>query len=237
MEDLTAARDAALAAAPSWKASSVMDYWLGNDRVKGEVWIMGKPGAKLRVNALSPAGGSVLSDLACDGTSFAFEDRQTNCVLAGPCDESSIRQFFGVALAPDEFTFLSLGLPPWWDPTQASSVYDAGTGRQVITMPGPRGRQVLDYQAGQGGTWHLVKMRLEDPTGKALWTVEHKDFHAVKAANGQALHLPGASRFRSPGEKADLIVDWKQQDIGLELAPEKFELTLTPGLPLCGAPR
>ena len=49
-----------------------MDYWLGNQRAKGEVLVMGKPGAKVRFAALSPAGGSTIAEMACDGTSFAL---------------------------------------------------------------------------------------------------------------------------------------------------------------------
>ena len=73
---------------------------------------MGTPGAKVRFHALSPAGGNVMLDLACDGTSFVLVDGQRNCVRTGPCDETSIAQLLRVPLAPDEFFYLALGLTP-----------------------------------------------------------------------------------------------------------------------------
>ena len=40
----------------SFLADSTMDYWLGSQRAKGEVLVMGAVGAKMRFAALSPAG-------------------------------------------------------------------------------------------------------------------------------------------------------------------------------------
>src|SRR3954468_25056265 len=71
-------------------AESVMDYWLGKDRLKGTVLVMGTTGKKVRFNALSPAGGNVLADMACDGAKFAYVNNQNNCQLTGPCDRQSI---------------------------------------------------------------------------------------------------------------------------------------------------
>src|SRR5262245_44538734 len=53
------------ARATSFRASTRMDYWLGDDRVRSKVLIMGEAGAKVRINFLSPAGDSVMADLAC----------------------------------------------------------------------------------------------------------------------------------------------------------------------------
>src|SRR5688500_11154108 len=60
----------------SFTGSSVMDYWIGDDRVKGDVLVMGKPGAKVRFAALSPAGGNPIVQMACNGTSFVYIDQQ-----------------------------------------------------------------------------------------------------------------------------------------------------------------
>src|SRR4051812_12276139 len=69
------------AALSSFSGQSVMEYWLGKDRVKGDVLVMGKPGAHVRFAALSPAGSSTLAEMACDGTNFAYLDLQKNCQL------------------------------------------------------------------------------------------------------------------------------------------------------------
>src|SRR4051812_43828446 len=51
----------------SFVADTTMDYWLGDQRAKGEVYVMGTPGARVRFAALSPAGGSTLAEMACNG--------------------------------------------------------------------------------------------------------------------------------------------------------------------------
>src|SRR5256885_1185259 len=51
----------------SFNGEAVMDYWLGGDRFKGDVLAMAETGSKVRVAALSPAGGSTVADMACDG--------------------------------------------------------------------------------------------------------------------------------------------------------------------------
>src|SRR5438552_2366144 len=56
------------AARTSFRAESVMDYWLGKDRVKGTVLVMGTSKRQVRFNALSPQGGGVLADMACNGS-------------------------------------------------------------------------------------------------------------------------------------------------------------------------
>src|SRR5512141_2042201 len=56
----------------SFRADSTMDYWLGNQRAKGEVLVMGTVGAKVRFAALSPAGGSSMAEMACDGNNFVY---------------------------------------------------------------------------------------------------------------------------------------------------------------------
>src|SRR5262249_33627706 len=54
----------------SFKGAAVMDYWLGSDRFKGDVLAMGEAGSKVRIAALSPAGGSPIAEMACDGSRF-----------------------------------------------------------------------------------------------------------------------------------------------------------------------
>src|SRR5688572_30357006 len=73
--------DAARSAMTSFTGGSTMDYWLSGQRAKGEVLVMGTVGKKVRFAALSPAGGSTIAEMACDGTNFVYLDYQNNCVL------------------------------------------------------------------------------------------------------------------------------------------------------------
>src|SRR6185503_1517845 len=107
---------------------TLSDYWLGDKRLKGEVRMMGTPDAKVRFNALSPAGGDVLLDLACDGTNFVLIDKQNNCALTGPCDASSIAQLIRVPLAPDDFFYLAIGQTPTLDGAKGKVTWDSKRG-------------------------------------------------------------------------------------------------------------
>ena len=66
----------------------------------------------MRFAALSPAGGSTIVEMACDGTNYVYVNYQNNCALTGPCNAQSVAMFFGIELEPDDFLHLALGTPP-----------------------------------------------------------------------------------------------------------------------------
>jgi outer membrane biogenesis lipoprotein LolB len=223
----------ARARARSFKATTRMDYWLGDDRIRSKVLIMGEAGAKVRINFLSPAGDSVMADLACDGSGFVFVDQQNNCVLTGPCNADSIARFLRVRLAPDDFLSMATGTAPVLDGAQGEVTWDAKHGHEVVELTAPTGTQriVLD---GRDGRWDLVSSKRSTPDGKEVWSLEHKGFATVKDEAGAELRVPGKSRFVSPREKADLLVEWQSRTINLEISPDKFQLEPPAGLPRCG---
>ncbi len=214
----------------SFRAESVMDYWLGQNRVKGTVMVMGKPGAFVRLNALSPAGESVIADLACDGTNFVMVDFQNNCVLTGPCDETSIAQFLHVPLAPDDFFHLATGTTPVVGAATKLD-WDAKTGTETIGLAGGADTQtiVLDRRDG-----HRDLRSSHVKTAGSEWTIENKDFGDTTDDAGGKFRIPGKSRFQATGQKADLLVEWNDVKLNLDLPPSKFVLTPPPGLATCG---
>jgi hypothetical protein len=226
----------ARAALTSFTGESVMDYWLGDQRVKGTVLVMGATGAKVRFNALSPAGGDVLADMACDGTNFAYVDKQHNCQLTGPCNRSSIAALLHVELEPDDFIHLALGTPPVLDQPTGTVTWDGSKGLEKVKLEGPDGTQTIDIDA-RDGKFDVVASELKDKSGKIVWSVENADWQAVKDSAGGEHRLPGKTRFKSPREKADLLVDWKERTANVQIAPDKFTVQVPPGLPPCGAKR
>src|SRR5882757_5992238 len=130
VERLTKAKDELR----SFTGEAVMEYWLGSDRFKGEVLAMGEVGAKVRIAALSPAGGSTLAEMACDGNQFVSVNYQNNCVLTGPCNKQSIASFFGIELAPDDFLHLALGTPPVVAQPTGAVTWDAGKGLHHVEL-------------------------------------------------------------------------------------------------------
>ena len=50
----------------------------------------------------------------------------------------------------------------------------------------------------------------------------------VKDANSGEHRLPSKTRFKSPREEADLIVDWKERTVNPTIATTKFTVTVPP---------
>ncbi len=231
--DVLAFLETKRAAVASFRADSQMDYWVGDDRFRGTVWVMGKLGAYVRMNALKP-DDSVAADLACDGTSFIYIDQLNNCELMGPCNEDSIAQLLRVPLAPDDFLYLALGATPVVDGAQGTLSWDAKRAREVLQLTGSDGSQQTIELDGRGRTWNLLRSELRAADGTVIWTADHTDYGTVKDENGNGFVIPGKSNFKTPAEKSDLLVEWgDRRVVNPELGPEKFVLEPT-GAPVCG---
>lgn len=217
----------------SFTAESVMDYWLGKDRVKGTVLVMGTSQRQVRFNALSPQGGGVLADMACNGTDFAYVDFQNNCQLTGPCTRSSIAQLLRVELEPEDFFSLALGVVPIHPEATGTFVRD-DKGQERVSLESPAGKQTIVIDARDGRT-DVLSSQLVAPDGKVVWSIENTDFQVVKDASAVEHRLPGKTRFRSPRQEADLLVDWKDRAVNVTIDPAKFRVNVPAGLMTCGA--
>ncbi len=226
---LTKARDAL----SSFTAESVMDYWLGNNRAKGDVLVMGTPGAHVRLAALSPAGGSTLAELACDGATFQYIDVSHNCQLSGPCDRQSIATLLHVELDPNDFMPLALGTPPVLQTSSGKITWDSAKGVERVTLDSGAGKQTLVIDA-QGKKFDVLASELTDASGKLMWSIENTDFVDVEDSAKVTHRVPGKTRFKTPDKQSDLIVEWKERKLNNPIAAAKFQLTIPPGLPTCG---
>jgi hypothetical protein len=227
VDHLAKARDARTA----FVADANMDYWLGGQRAKGEVLVMGAIGAKIRFAALSPAGGSTMAEMACDGQTFVYVDYQNNCALTGPCDASSIAQFFHIALAPDDFVHLALGTPPVVTNPKGTVTWDAEHGWEKVELQAADGTQKLTID-DKDGRFDVIDSELVGADGKVRWSVANKDFVVVDGER-----VPGKTSFKSPENKQDLLVDWgaaANRKVNAALPPEKFQLAAPAGLKTCG---
>jgi hypothetical protein len=209
----------------SFRADSTMDFLFNDQRLKTEVIVIGQPGAHVRVNVLDPAN-AVLADLACDGTTFYYRDSQHNCELTGPCNADTIEQLFHIDLKPDDFLYLAAGTPPVMDGSATMS-WDSKAGREHVTITGAAGTETIDID-GTNGHRDPVRAEMKDATGQHVWTVENKDFTDVAGHR-----VPGATRFMPENKSNDLIVDWKQLELNVQLPADKFKFALI-GLPQCG---
>jgi hypothetical protein len=218
----------------SFTGSAVMEYWLNGDRFKGDVLAMGESGAKVRIAALSPAGGSTIAEMACDGQSFVSVNYQSNCVMTGPCSKQSIASLFGIELAPDDFLHLALGTPPVIAQPTGAVTWDASKGLYRVELAGSDGKQTFGL-AAHDAQWDVVESELFGADGKPEWTVKNAAFDNAKDPDGKDHRVPSKSRFTSPNnQKADLTVEWHERTVNLAIDPSKFTIAVPPGLPTCG---
>jgi hypothetical protein len=214
----------------SFKTDSTMDYWIGKDRFRGTVLVMGELGAKVRMNALRP-DDAVAADLACDGADFTYVDELNNCVLTGPCNQQSIAALLRVPLSPDDFLYLALGATPMIDGAQGKVSWDSKHGRWKLEVTGSGGMsQTVEVDDRDGkGTWDLLHSEVRGADGKAVWTVDHEDYREVDGRR-----VPGKSHVTTPAEKSDLLVDWgSDRHVNVDLSPASFQLE-PPPVATCG---
>jgi len=233
VEDLLARIAAARDQVTSFNAETVMDYWLDDQRVKGSVLVMGTTGSRVRINALSPAGDSVLSDLACDGTDYAFVDFNNNCQLTGPCSRETIAALFRIALAPDDFVQLAVGTTPVVPGASGTLRWDDKAKREVVELTGSDGRTQTIVVDARDGHADVISSEVKAADGTQEWRIDNTDYQSVDDEQGTARRVPGKSRFRTPGDKADLLVEWKQRRLNMELSDDKFTMEIPGGLRRC----
>jgi hypothetical protein len=235
VQTVIARLDAARAARTSFKVKTTMDYWLGNNRAKGTVWVMGTAKRQVRFNALKPTD-DVLIDMACNGTDFSFVDFQNNCQLAGPCNKSSIGNLLRVDLEPDDFHHFAQGTPPTVPNPTGTLEWDGKKGYWRVALTGDTGTQKLVIDA-RDNHFDVLSAELTGKDGKVVWSVENTDFQSVEDVNKVKHRVPGKTRFKSPQQKADLLVEWKGdgREINLALEDTKFSVPIPQGLPACGS--
>ena len=224
---LTATRDAR----KSFKAESVMDYWLGNQRVKGTVLVMGTSERQVRFNAISPQN-DVLADMACDGQNFAMVNMQQNCQLTGPCNKQSIATFLRVELEPEDVLHLALGTVPLPAGADGTLTWDSSKGQEKLDVKGSDGSTEKITIDGRDGRQDVLSAELSRD-GKLVWSVENTDFTDVKDEAGGTHRLPSKTRFKSPDQKADLLVEWKERTVNPAIDPAKFKVQIPEGLGRC----
>jgi hypothetical protein len=214
----------------SFRGESTMDYWLSGQRAKGDVLVMGTLGKRVRFAALSPAGGSTIAEMACDGTNFVYLDYQNNCVLTGPCDARSVGMFFGLELEPDDFVHLALGTPPVIANPTGTVTWDGGRGAWKVALDSGTMTQKLTIDAREG-RWDVLDSELAIG-GAVRWSVANADFKPIEGSGER--RVPGKTRFKSPAEKQDLLVEWSELEANVQLQPEQFVIQIPQGLGTCG---
>jgi outer membrane lipoprotein-sorting protein len=220
--------------ANSFMAESRMEYWVDGERIKPTVYVMGERGAKVRFNALSPAGDDVAADLACNGSDFQYVDFNRDCHLTGPCTRDAISQLLRVSLMPDDFLLLAIGSTPLLDRPTGKVVWDSKNQQEKVTLVSGDGAWKQEIKLdGKEQRWDVLSSTVWDAGGDIEWRITNKEFAKHKAKDGTIFRLPAKTRFEQPKEKAEVTIRWQEREINAELSEDKFTMDI-PALPRCG---
>lgn len=223
------------AKAQSFIAESRMEYWVDGERVKPTVLIMGERGAKVRFNALNPAGDDVASDLACNGANFQYVDFTNDCQLVGLCNKNAISRLLRVSLEPDDFLLLAIGSTPIISNPTGDILWDSSTKRETLNLKSGDGSStqtiVLD---GRNRSFDVISSTVRNAQGEIEWQITNKNYSVHKSEDDVSFRLPEKTRFKQPMAKAELSIRWVDRSINAELSSDKFVMEIPPELPTCG---
>ena len=210
---------------------NTMDYWLGKERIKTTMHVMGERSAKVRFNGINPQTDMVAADLACDGSNFTFIDFEHECHLTGICDRRAIAQLLRVSMEPDDFLLLAVGSTPIIPEPTGKVKWNGDNGTWEVDLVSRTTKEkqhlVLDGDDGDGGKWEVLESAVRDAAGKVEWTLNNKNMKTVRSEDGVAFRLPGKSKFVQPQQKADLVVEWATRKINLPpQAADKFKVEI-----------
>lgn len=206
------------------RAETRSDVRLGKDRVNVEVLILVAWGGKLRYQAFYP-NGSMAADLASDGERYCMIDVEHNCGACGPATAENVGRLLTVTLDPNDVVTMMMGRTPILADPQGTVTWDPNDGTEIVELHAGELRQkiVLD---GRDGRWDVLSSEVRDPRDNIVWRIRHKGFHDVGP-----VRLPKKSWFEE--SDSDAMIEWRKQELNIEIPDERFTLTLPTGLPQC----
>ncbi|MBI4509750.1 MAG: hypothetical protein HY698_08930 [Deltaproteobacteria bacterium] len=212
----------------SLRAETLSDVRLGKERANLTVLILAAWGGKLRFMAMNP-NQSMAADLASDGAQYCFLDANHNCGECGPATSQSVARLIRITLDPEQVVPLLLGSTPILTNASAKVTWDPDEGHEIVELAaGPfTQRIVLD---GKNQRWDVLESVLREH-GKLAWRLRHKDFHEVRAPDGQVDRLPGKSLFEEPRDS--VLIRWKEQEVNVPLDESKFRIDIPAGISPC----
>jgi hypothetical protein len=93
------------------------------------------------------------------------------------------------------------------------------------------GKQKLTLDA-RDTRWDVLDSELIGSDGKTRWSVANTDFEKVSGSGER--RVPKKTRFKSPAQNQDLLVEWNELEVNVVLQPEQFVIEIPPGLGRCG---
>ena len=209
----------------SLRAETRSDVRLGKDRAKVTVLMLLQRGGRLRFLAQNP-NHTTAAELASNGERYCFLDANHNCGECGSATPENVARLIRLVLPPADIVMALFGGTPVLEDAPTTLEWDAKRAMEHVVLRAPNRVQHVWLKQERSG-FNVHESAVEDGSGKVLWRIRHKDFHTL--AKGVA--LPRRSLFEQG--KESILIQWKTQEINIEVRPEQFQLELPKGLPLC----
>ncbi len=236
-----------------------VDFFEGDQRVRGNVLFMAMAPASLRFDAYSPFGAT-LSTLTSDGERFALFDIRQKAMLRGEASSCNLARFTRVALPPHVLIQLLRGEAPvlrhqpgaatldWQGALFGDGVWrveitgDAQTTETILLAPSPE-----DWAL----PWQQQRLRVTEvevrQAGVPLWRATLDDYRRVDTAAARTdpdgltppippsgpqcrAEIPMALRLEVPDGDRDLVLHQKKVQHNPPLLPGSFEQGTLPGI-------
>jgi hypothetical protein len=208
----------------SVRAETRMSHHTNQGKVKATVRLMAALGGKLRFDAVSPFD-TPLATLVSDGTRFALVDAQKNRHYHGPASPCNIARLLQVALQPADVLTVLAGGTPIIAHGSAKVEWDGRAAAEVLTLQGEELVQTVRLD-GTDRRWDLLLSELRTRKGELLLRIEPGDYRRI-----DSLRLPGRIHVSQPGNKAELDVVFRSEEVNLKLPAAAFELPGADGMP------
>jgi hypothetical protein len=206
------------------RAEARMTHITPRNKVKATVRMMAARRGSLRFDLVSPFD-TPMATLVCRDGRFALVDSRENRHYHGPASPCNLARLLQLRLPPDEVLTLLGGGTPIIPHTERSVRWDDRNGVEVLRLKGAQFSQTVRLR-GDRDRWQLLSSEIRDRSGAVLLHVvaSRRKVHAAMA-------LPQRIRITQPKHDISLQLDFRHQEVNIELPPHAFDLPRAKGLP------
>ncbi len=240
------------ACADGLQASAKIDYYGDQGRVRGELLMIAKRPASLRMDIVSPFGAT-LATLTSDSTKFALADLRNKQFLFGPAKTCNIARLTHMPIPAPALVDLLRGVAPVLKRSSPATIAWDRHGYYVVTIASTRQANEVIHLAphpdDMGRPWEEQRLRLKffsvEQAGKEMYHAELDEHAAAKslvveaspedivagiapAANGAAcnIEVPRVVHVESPSTGDDVL--FRYSDISWNPTPDPSIFTQMP---------
>ncbi len=241
------------------RGEAKLDYIDDKGRVRVKAFFLAQHPQNLRLDILSPLGGS-LATFTADDKLFALLDQEQGAFHVGPAHQCNVERFLRVPVPPDVLVQLMAGEAPVLvhEPEQASISWDSG--RYVIEIQSKHGASQTIELEPRASDWDkpYSQQRLRvvgvsvRQQGVELYRAELSDHSAARTAAPREdplgieepippsgpqcrAEVPGTLRFVVPLSERDVVFEYEQVEHNPPLTPGVFRQSPPGGVKLMRA--